>query len=431
MSGENQRHTRVILDSINDGVFTVDRNFRITLLNRAAERITGMPRAEAIGKPCWEVLRGSICESNCALKETMRTGEPIVNKALYIVNSIGERVPISVSTALLVDEKGGTIGGVEIFRDLSLLEELQKKLESRYTFADIISQNPAMLELFNVIPAVADSNSTVLIEGESGTGKELLARAIHNLGPRKDRPLVVVNCGALPDSLLESELFGYKAGAFTDAKSDRKGRFAHAEGGTIFLDEIGDISPAMQVKLLRVLQDRTYEPLGSSETVTADVRVITATNRDLQELLDAGQFRLDLYYRINVLTLRLPPLRDRKSDMPLLVDHFITHFNRLTGREIAGMAPEAMAVLMNYDFPGNIRELENIVERAFVLISGDMILPQHLPENLKPQMPNKAGDSIMDALARNGGNRQATAKELGIHKTTLWRKMRRLGLLPA
>ncbi len=440
MSEGQKEHVEVILDSITDGVFTVDLDFRIMLFNRAAERIAGIPRDDAIGRPCWEVLQTTACESACALRETMKTGQPVVCRPICIINSSGESVPISVSTALLRGERGEVIGGVETFRDLSLVEELKKKVEQRYTFADIISQNKRMLELFDIIPAIAESDSTVLIEGESGTGKELFARAIHELSPRRDKPLVVVNCGALPDALLESELFGHKKGAFTDASSDRKGRFAMADGGTLFLDEIGDVSPAMQVRLLRVLQDRTYEPLGSSQTVKADVRIIAATNRDLRTLVESGKFRQDLYYRVNVVNLRLPPLRDRRKDIPFLIDYFITRFNRLKGKKIAGISPDALSILMKFDFPGNIRELENIIEHCFVLCGGKIIQPQHLPAYLQPQSPlgtpsypgtlrDVESKLIAEALQRNGGNRLATASELGIHKTTLWRKMRRLGLL--
>jgi len=281
----------------------------------------------------------------------------------------------------------------------------------------------------------------VLIEGESGTGKELVARAIHNLSPRRRKKLVTVNCGALPDTLLESELFGHKAGAFTDAKRDKPGRFALAEGGTIFLDEIGDVSPALQARLLRVLQERTYEPLGGTEPLKADVRVITATNRDLDELVAQGRFRQDLYYRVNVVRLELPPLRERKEDVPLLIDHFIARFNRLREKDVSGVAPEVLAVLMEHSYPGNVRELENILEHAFVLCPGGMIEPQHLPPRIRPAgaaAPEFRGARtleeiearfIRDALARNGWNRLATARELGIHKSTLFRKIKSLGIV--
>jgi PAS domain S-box-containing protein len=431
--------TDIILDSIADGVFTIDLDWRITSFNRAAEHITGIPRDEAIGRICAEVFKATICETACVLRRTMETGEPIVNEEIAIVRGDGTPVPISVSTALLKDEKGEIIGGVETFRDLSAIEELKKELTSRHTFEDIVSKNHEMLRLFDIMPEIAESESTVLIEGESGTGKELFARAIHSLSPRCDGPLVTVNCGALPDTLLEAELFGYKAGAFTDARKDKPGRFAMADGGTIFLDEIGDVSPAMQVRLLRVIQERVYEPLGGTESVRADVRIITATNRNLDLLVRKGEFRQDLYYRINVVRLRVPPLRERREDIPLLVDHFIAHFNRLKGKSITGVSPEVMASLMQHDYPGNVRELENIIEHAFVLCRGTVIHAPHLPEHMRPAQKDegiaqtKSLDElearfIGEALRRNSWNRLKTARELGIHKTTLWRKIKRLGI---
>jgi transcriptional regulator with PAS, ATPase and Fis domain len=288
---------------------------------------------------------------------------------------------------------------------------------------------------------VADSLSTVLIEGESGTGKELFARAIHNLSPRKNRPPVVVNCGAMPDTLLESELFGYKMGAFTDARKDKPGRFRLAEGSTIFLDEIGDISPVLQAKLLRVLQEKTYEPLGAVKSERADVRIITATNKNLFEMVQQGKFREDLYYRINVIKLELPPLRERKEDIPLLVDHFIKTFSSVRNKAIEGITDEALACLMSYDYPGNIRELENIIERAFILCKSKMIMPSHLPEpvcgSLGLDRPESMGATnlkdmeaifLTNALRKNNWNRLNTARELGIHKSTLFRKIKSLGL---
>jgi len=429
----------VILDSVADGVFTVDDEFRVTSFNRAAEEITGVPRDEALGRPCCEVFRASICEAQCALKETMHTGRPVVNRSVYILRPDGERVPISVSTALLKDRQGRVLGGVETFRDLRLVEQLRAEIARQYTFADILSKNREMRRLFAILPQVAESDSTVLIEGESGTGKELFARAIHSLSPRRDKPLVTVNCGALPDTLLESELFGYKAGAFTDARKDKPGRFALAEGGTIFLDEIGDVSPALQVRLLRVLEDKTFEPLGGTTSVKAGVRVVAASNRNLADLVKAGTFRQDLYYRINVVKLVLPPLRQRREDLPLLVEHFIARFNRLRQKNIVGVSPEVLQVLMTHDYPGNVRELENVIEHAFILCPGGSIRPEHLPETLRPPEPTAKEPGIKtlqglewrfiyEALKRNGWNRVATAKELGMHKTTLWRKIKQFGI---
>ncbi|HOI74845.1 MAG TPA: sigma 54-interacting transcriptional regulator [Syntrophales bacterium] len=438
------RAGNIILDSIADGVFTVDHDWRITSFNRAAEQITGVSRQEAVGQLCREVLKADICEKNCLLKQTRETGRPIINRTIRIITAAGRRIPISISTAILKDEAGNTIGAVETFRDTSVEEDLRKKIRGKYSCEDILSKNPQMQRLFDILPDVAASGSTVLLEGESGTGKELFARAIHNLSPRKNGPFVAVNCGALPDTLLESELFGYKAGAFTDARRDKPGRFRRAEKGTLFLDEIGDISPAMQIRLLRVLQEKMYEPLGSVEAVPADARMIAATNRRLEDLVREGKFREDLYYRINVVRLVLPPLRERMEDLPLLADHFIRQMNALQNRDIPGLSDEATACLMSHGFPGNIRELENIIERSFILCKEGPILFQHLPEFLWARetggltgvpaeplsMKQMEAAFLMSVLQRNGWSRIKSARQLGIHKSTLFRKMRALDIHP-
>jgi PAS domain S-box-containing protein len=432
---------RMIINSVADGVFTVDQNFVITSFNRAAEAITGVPADEALGKPCCEVFRAEICEADCTLKRTILSDKPIVNHAVFIVRSDGKRVPISISTAALKNDDGQVLGGVETFRDLTLVEALRKEVEKTFTFEDIISRNQKMQSIFTILPDVALSDSTILIEGESGTGKELMANAIHNLSGRGKRPIVKVNCGAIPDNLLESELFGYKAGAFTDAKRDKPGRFAQADGGTLFLDEIGDVSPALQVRLLRVLQDGSFQPLGATGTVKVDVRILCATNKDLKGLVAEGTFREDLFYRIRVFALSLPPLRERREDIPLLAQNFIDRLNRLRGKDISGLSREALADLMNYDWPGNIRELQNAIEHAFILCHGGLIQPQHLPSPLREACIGTDGippgltladvenRMIKEALARNNGRKLAAARELGIDKTTLWRKMKRIGSL--
>ena len=308
------------MDSIADGVFTIDLNKNVTSFNKAAEKITGIPRDQAIGQKCFDVFHSNICQTSCALEKTMKTGRELIDIKVNILNTKGEQIPVSISTAVLRDNKGNIIGGVETFRDLSALEELKKEITRHYTFEDIISKNHKIQKIFDVLPDIAESDSTVLIQGPSGSGKELFARAIHNLSPRKKGPYIAVNCGALPDSLLESELFGYVKGAFTDAKKDKPGRFALAEGGTLFLDEIGELSLNLQVKLLRVLQEKEYEPLGGTKSIKANVRIIAATNRNLAELLSQGAFREDLYYRINVIKIELPPLSQRREDIPYLVD---------------------------------------------------------------------------------------------------------------
>jgi len=433
----NSLEIRVILDSIADGVFTVDRDLIVRSFNRAAEEITGVPREEAIGQPCCEVFRAEICEQMCALKQTEQTGQPVVNRPVYIIRADGVEIPISVSATPLKDEHGTIIGGVETFRDLTQVEEFRKQLERSFTFRDMLSQNRRMQELFELLPQIAESESTVLVEGETGTGKELMARALHDLSPRSQGPLVTVNCGALPDALLESELFGYVAGAFTDARRDKAGRFAQADGGTLFLDEIGDISPALQVKLLRVLQEGIYEPLGSVGSATADVRIIAATNRDLEAEVEAGHFRQDLYYRINVICLTVPPLRDRLEDVPLLADHFINRLNHLRGHDIAGLSRDALHAFMRHDWPGNVRELENAIEHAFILCPGGLIEPAHLPEKFHgarmahppaTTLEEIEARAIREALVRNNWRRNATAEELGVCKSTLWRKIKRFGI---
>jgi len=426
-----------ILDSVADGVFTVDLNWRITAFNRAAEEITGVMKKDALGCLCRDIFHSDICDGSCILKQSIESGDPITNRSIYIIRPDGKKVPVSISASPLKNKKGEIIGGVETFRDESEVTELRKQLQKSYSDFDMISKHQGMQRIFRILPDLAASDSTVLLLGESGTGKELLAKAIHQLSRRKEQKLVAVNCGALPDSLLESELFGYKAGAFTDAKRDKPGYFSQAEGGTLFLDEIGDVSPALQVKLLRVLQEKTYTPLGGVNPVKANVRIIAATNKDLELLVKEGKFRQDLFYRVNVVQIKVPPLRDRKEDIPLLVQHFVHRFNKLKGQEVIGLSQDALAILMKYDFPGNIRELENIIEYAFILCHKGMILPEHLPDKFHyqpAQMINKESDrltladikkaAVIEALKRNHGKKMAVCRELGISKGTLRRMIK-------
>jgi DNA-binding NtrC family response regulator len=340
-------------------------------------------------------------------------------------------------------------------RQQSLLFEnqtLRQQLDLRFGLENIVGHDYKMLKIFDLVDAVADSRTTVLMTGESGTGKSLVARAIHHRSPRRDKPFIEVSCGALPETLLESELFGHVKGAFTGAISDKPGRFLAADGGTIFLDEINSASPAMQVKLLRVLQDRNFEPVGSSETRNVDARVILASNVDLMQMVAEQKFRQDLYYRINVVSIRLPSLRERLSDIPLLAMHFLRTFREQTGREIIGFSESAMAALQRYQWPGNVRELENAIERAVVLCRRPQIDAEDLPETLMTPISRPTGASapsteeldqpqplevalqgperriIESALKRNAWNRQATAAELDINRTTLYKKMRKYQL---
>ncbi len=437
----------LILDSVADGVFTVDKNWRISTFNKAAEKITGWKREEVIGKSCSEVFHSSICGHNCAIAESLYSGKQVSNRSIKIIDKNGNEVPVSISAAPLTDHDGNIIGGVETFRDLTTITSLRQQLAKKYRFEQIISKAESMQRIFTILPEIARSPSTVLVMGESGTGKELIARAIYSASPRKDKPFVAVNCGALPETLLESELFGYKAGAFTDAKKDKAGRFAIAEGGTLFLDEIGDIPHSIQVKLLRVLQEKVYEPLGSNKPVKADVRIIAATNRDLKAMVKEGEFREDLYYRLNVVNITLPPLRERKEDIPLLVNHFIKQYSAQQEKDIVGITSEALNILMRYDYPGNIRELENIIEYAFILCEGGYIQAAHLPETFKEEVHSSPGaraspsitsstmtldeiekHAIIAALERNDWKKMVTCRELGISKDTLRRKIAKYGI---
>ncbi len=430
----------IILESISDGVFTVDHNWLIMSFNKSAEEITGISRKDAIGRHCWEVFRSNMCEGDCALKRTMSEGKPFVSTSTYIVSIDKKRIPITASTSLLKDETGNILGGVEVFRDRSVVEELRKELHSRYEFSDMVSQNKEMLGIFKTLPQIAQSDSMILIEGETGTGKELMARAIHSNSDRHDKKFVAVNCGALPDTLLESELFGYKKGAFTGANHDKPGMFELADGGTIFLDEIGDTSPAFQVRLLRVLQEKEFQPLGGIKTQKMNVRVITATNKDLSHEVNEGSFRQDLFYRINVYGIKMPGLKDRMEDIPLLVDRFIKKLNTIKGKNISGIDSSAMEDLFAHNYPGNIRELENIIEHAFVLCNEETINESHLPLHLKKyNIPDAKSLTdavkvteiikIRETLEKNGYNRSVTAKKLGMHKSTLFRKIKRYGII--
>jgi PAS domain S-box-containing protein len=432
-----------VLRCVADGVFTVDREFRITSFNRAAERITGITAEEAIGKRCSDIFHSDLCEQGCAIREAWETGTEVIDRPARILNSRGRAIPVSVSTALLSEENGTLLGAVQTFRDLSALEQLRREIQNRYTFEDIIGKSEAFQKIFAILPDIAESESTVLIEGPSGSGKELLAKAIHNLSRRRKHPYVVVNCGTLPTNLFESELFGYRPGAFTDAKKDKPGRIATAEGGTIFFDEIGDLPLETQAKLLRVLQEREYVPLGGVRTRRANVRVVAATNKSLTDLVAEGQFRDDLYFRLAVVRLTIPPLRERHGDIPYLIEHFIRRFNAKRNRNIEGVTPAVMEILMRHDFPGNVRELENVIEYGFVLCHDNLIDVRHLPEHLQtadfsavpataPPRVSPLGraeaDAIRAVLSSTDGHLGKAAKELGISRTTLWRKMKKFGI---
>ena len=429
----------VIFNSISDGVFTVDQDCIVTSFNRSAESITGFRSAEAIGKHCFDIFRTEMCHKQCALKDTLKTTDPVENARVTIVTRDEQEIPISVTTTLLRDDEGAVIGAVEFFRDISEIEHLRDSLDRKRGLDDIVSVNSDMRELINLIPDVAESECNVLIEGLSGSGKELVAQVIHNLSPRRYGPYIKLNCAALPASLLESELFGYEKGAFTDAKRNKPGLFSLASGGTLLLDEIGEMEMALQVKLLRVLNNGEYQPLGSTKALHTDARILAATNACLKDEVAQGRFREDLYYRVNVVSLSIPPLCERPDDIPLLVSHFLRIFGIKRRKPITRISPIALAALRKYDFPGNVRELENAIEHAFVMCHEEEIQIEHLPAQVRliseavSGIVNGGGSEkkvILEALGRHRGNKTRAAEELGVHRSTLWRKLKSYGIVP-
>ncbi|MBI5587944.1 MAG: sigma 54-interacting transcriptional regulator [Deltaproteobacteria bacterium] len=430
-----------ILNSIADGVIVIGLDHSVLFVNRAAREILGRVGAEELlsNAKCGEIFGHSGCTFGCLINSTIKTGEHLYNYEVSLERN-GRSLTLSINTALMKDKNGNVIGGIEIFRDVSLIKELKDELKGRYTFEKIIGKNYRVHEVFELLREVAPTKATVLIEGETGTGKELIANAIHHNSPRSGGPFVKVNCAALSEGLLESELFGHVKGAFTGAVSDKAGRFELADRGTLFLDEVGDITPHTQVKLLRVLQEGEFERVGGSKTIKVNVRVITATNKDLKAAVEKGEFREDLFYRLKVVPITLPALRDRKDDIPLLVKHFIEKFNREMSMGITNLSPAAMELLMEYDYPGNIRELEHIIEHAFVRCQGKTLNPVHLPKDLRNRdlvgrvineaEPLKALEKeiIIKALDETGWKYNDCARRLKMSRTTLWRRMKEFGI---
>lgn len=429
-----------ILNSVADGVFTVDKNMRITTYNKAAEKMTGFSAEEAIGQYCYNIFRAEACQDACPVKESLETNLPVTDREVNIISKDNRKVPISISAAVLRDREGNAIGGVETMRDQTVIYALKREIENKYTFGDLTSRNAAMSKLFDILPDIACSEATALVIGDSGTGKELFAKAIHELSHRKNGPLVVVNCGALPEPLLEAEIFGARRGAYTGAVENRPGRLEMAQGGTLFLDEIGDLPLPLQVKLLRVLENHEFQPLGSPTPEKADVRFIAATHRDLSAMVEAGEFRRDLYFRINVVSLKIPPLKERTEDIPLLVDIFLDRFNHAYKKSIKGFSPEALQVLLDHDFPGNVRELLNLVEQTVILCRQKEITLDCFPESFLTTINNnkkktaRAGNAgitkemLAETLEKYQGNKSKVARALGVDRTTLWRWMKRLEL---
>ena len=457
---------KIIFDSISDGVFTVNHNCKIMSFNAAAERISGFSRDEAIGQYCFDIFHTDICEGNCALRHTLSNGTSVYNTRVTIINRYGKKIPISVSTTILKNDEGKYIGAVEFFRDMSMLESLENELSKVKQFGKLVSCNPEMQKIFSMLPQIAQSECNVLIQGPSGSGKELVAEAIHNFSPRRNNKYIKLNCAALPETLLESELFGYVKGAFTDAKRDKPGLFLMAQGGTLLLDEIAEMPVPLQSKLLRVLNNGEFQPLGSTRTLKTDARILAATNRKIQECINIGMFREDLYYRINVINIKIPPLKDRIEDLTMLIEHFMKRFQKKHDKTINDISEEALQCLRQHDFPGNVRELENAIEHALAMRSGPIIKPENLPVQIlttqsRPDtisletvmtrstqplsaiiksQPDATGfvpvsevqlkpwqieekQVIEKALIQHRGNRINAAAELGMSRSTLWRKM--------
>ena len=433
---------RTILDNIPSGVYTVDREMTLLSFNRSLENITGYSAQDVLGKKCTQVLRSDFCEAGCPLKRSIRTGETLRGVELNLRARDGSVVPIASSTAVMRDEEGKPIGGICSFRDLRELHAVPFPQGNAREFQGMLSKNPKMHEIFDLVETVAESDANVLIEGESGTGKELVARAIHRLSSRAGKPFLGVNCASLNENLMESELFGHVRGAFTGAVKDRMGRFEMAEGGTLFLDEVSEIGLHLQAKLLRVIQEREYQRVGETGARKADVRILSATNKRLKDLIADGTFRNDLYYRLNVVSVTPPPLRERKEDIPILVEYFLCRPQENPGGCRRSFSPLAMQALLEYPWPGNVRELENAVERAKICSRGDVIEESALPAEIRRRgaaVPRGGGsfggkavtleaDRIRDTLARSGWNRTETAARLGISRVTLWRRMKQLGI---
>ncbi|MCI0528960.1 MAG: sigma 54-interacting transcriptional regulator, partial [Nitrospira sp.] len=458
---EGETIAMAVLDALVDAVVMVGPDAHIQYLNKVAEQLLGYFLDEAKGQHCAQIMRCDVCYDGCLMEQMVQTGEGRSDFETVLRSRDGRLVRIGGYATLIRDKAGKSIGGVQVFRDVSQMRTFSEPRKGSYKVGHVIGKNHKIREIYELLPEISKTKSTVLIEGESGTGKELLAHAVHQLSPRRDKPFIRVNCGALAEGILESELFGHIKGAFTGAIATKIGRFELADTGTIFLDEIGDISLSTQVKLLRVLQEEEFERVGDTKRIKVDVRVIAATHKDLIKAIQQGEFRADLYYRLRVMPIHLPPLKERKEDIPLLINHFLAKFNREFSRKVEGLSGEAMGVLLNYHYPGNIRELENIIEHAMVLCTVPTIQIEHLPMdirtfegsfNLESQevmgLQNKDGskgvvkrvipmddplkvserEAILRILEQTKWNYGETARRLKKSRVTLWRKMKELGI---
>jgi PAS domain S-box-containing protein len=441
---QNRRNLEAIFRSVNDAIITVDQDMQIIAANDATREICGLDPKEIVGQPFAQVTQ--YCAQSCyeALKEMLGTSKTIKDYRLECRKPARPQQIVTVSSSPLRDNVNHNIGTVLVIRDLTRVAEMEGELRGRYNLHNIVGKSHRLQEIFRLLDELMNTDTTVLISGETGTGKELIAKALHYGGGRAAKPLVTVNCSALPENLLEDELFGHVKGAFTGAAKDRVGRFQAAHGGTIFLDEVGDIPSNLQLKLLRVLQEKTFERLGDSTTYQVDVRVIAATNCDLKKKVSLGEFREDLYYRLKVVEIVLPPLRDRREDIPLLMNHFLELFNKSYHKSIEGISQEALKLFMIYPWPGNVRELQHAIEHAFVLCNSPTIALEHLPAEIKAYSPREAPapaerlkisslqpPDILQALVKTGWNKAKAARLLGISRPTLYQLINLHNLHPS
>ncbi len=440
----DDRRLKIILDNLDIGVLTVDRGGHITFFNNRAETITGFNRGNVLGKSCSMIFGKTSAHDMLLFEETIADGQARSTGEGEIKTRDGQAIPIRANYMALKNEDGRIVGGLATISDLSLKYQFNSEIRGRYTFYDMVGKDPAMQKIFEIVPVVAASDATILIEGPTGTGKDVLAKVIHNASKRSKKALVKVNCAALPDNLLESEMFGYVKGAFTGAEKDKPGRFQEADRGSIFLDEIGDLPLSLQAKLLRVLEDREFYPLGSRKTTTVDVRIISATNQNLEQLVREKRFREDLFYRLNVMRLDLPSLKDRRGDIPLLISHILKRLCATRNTAVEKISNDALEVLLNYDYPGNVRELENILEHALIVCQGKIIERNHLPLSLQGGPPSRLPAPekpafekeieysektlILDALQKYNWNKGKTASALDMNRSTLWRKMKKYNI---
>jgi len=433
-----ERSMKMILDSLDVGIFTVNRGGHITFFNKAAEKLSGYDRRQVLGKSCSSLFEGDEPHDFFLLKGSIANGIPRNSRFGKIRTADGETLSVRANYMALRNEKGINVGGLATFHDLTLVRQLKQAMSDRYTFHDMIGKSPEMQRIFETVSVVSGTDTTMLIEGATGTGKDLLAKVIHSSSKRSYHPFIKVNCAALPDNLLESEMFGYVKGAFTGADRNKPGRFNEADRGTIFLDEIGDLPLSLQAKLLRVLEDKEFYPLGSRRTKRVDVRIISATNRGLEKLVEERLFREDLFYRLNVFRIELPALKNRRDDLPILIRHILRRLCVARDNRRVEISEQAMKILLNFSYPGNVRELENILEHALIICQNDVIDIQHLPDYLRnnhtaqaplnpvfKNTPNNIElDKILRILNQCKGNKTKAARILGMNRTTLWRKMK-------